>query len=324
MALSKVQLFSPTPFIPPGSPANKIVAPLEVLTGTYFCNNFTLNSGTNCYIRDTVYIMARGDVIINGGIRGDGDEAGVLPPMSYSILGSQWSSTVVSQSDLFGNYGNYNGAGIAGARTAIGGLASEAIVNLRGSDGASGYLAKLGTTPVGGHFSSGGLAGKTLIVRALGNIIIGSSAFINCNGQWAQNWGASLFPLPPELVMAGAGGGSGGVIILDADGLCVNTGSLAATGGKGSNGLNGSFGGGGGGGGIIIVQSRYETSVLGTTAVSGGLAGDSSGTLLGSGGGGGCGGFGGNGGVGYVPGDLNPRAPLNGAVGVVRQWGTPW
>ena len=325
MALDKVQLFSSTPFIPLGSVSNKVVSPLETLRGTYLCNDFTLNSGTTCYIRDTVYIMARGDVVINGFMNGMGDTTAALPPMEYAYLGNTWTSTVVSRTDLFGNYGNYPGSGIAGGTTALGGLAHEAIVNLRGSGGASGYMAFTSTTlpSPAGHYASGGLAGKTIIIRALGSIQIGSSGVINCAGGWAQNWN-SQFPFPAELLYSGAGGGSGGVIVLDADGDCTNSGGLYAVGGKGSNGLNGTYGGGGGGGGIIIVQSRYETSTVGTTLVTQGIAGESSGISLGSGGGGGCGGFGGNGGHGRGPGNANGFAPVNGELGIVRQWGTPW
>ncbi len=324
MALDKVQLFSPTPFIPAGPFASKTVGSFEVLTGTYFCQDFTVPDGVTCYIRDTVYVVARGNVTIDGYMQGEGNTTYPSPPMSYADLGETWTSVDIVPG--FFCYGNYNGSGIAGGSTPLGGQASDAIVNLRGSGGASGYLDNTDPSVVyPAIFASGGKPGKTLIIRALGSITVNLGATINCNGGWGQQWNPSVFPsLPATVLSSGAGGGSGGVIILDADEACTCDGSLRALGGNGSDGLNGTLGGGGGGGGIIICQSRFSTVSIVDAFANGGLAGASGGTLLGSGGGGGCGGFGGNGGYGYGVGLASYAAPTNGSAGVVQVGGTPW
>lgn len=132
-------------------------------------------------------------------------------------------------------------------------------------------------------------------------------------------------PPPADLQLSGAGGGSGGVVILDANGACTNEGTIAAYGGFGCDGINGSTGGGGGGGGIVIIQSRYSSSTLGTIFVQGGAAGISSGLSIGSGGGGGCGGNGGDGSYGTYAGvGTGYSVQTNGEPGIAQTFGTPW
>ena len=73
-----------------------------------------------------------------------------------------------------------------------------------------------------------------------------------------------------------SGGGSGGLIIIEAGTLTLEPGAeISAKGGKGGNGHSGGGAGGGGGGGYIKIKSDSKSSVGSNFNVEGGEAGKS-------------------------------------------------
>lgn len=74
------------------------------------------------------------------------------------------------------------------------------------------------------------------------------------------------------------GGGSGGGVCLISAAVLINNGTIAARGQDATSALGGNAGGGGGGGGGGIILICGAGSVVGTTDVSGGAAGNPSGT----------------------------------------------
>jgi hypothetical protein len=132
-----------------------------------------------------------------------------------------------------------------------------------------------------------GYGGGSLVILAGGSISISGS--IDANGSAGAD----------ESFNGGnaSGGGAGGIIILASKVSIDNSGSLSALGGAGgpANGTNDHDNGAGGGGGLIHLFSPSNT--LGSTNVSSGAAGTSTG-YLGDGSGWGGGAMGGNGGAG--------------------------
>jgi len=130
-----------------------------------------------------------------------------------------------------------------------------------------------------------GYGGGSLVILAGGSISISGS--IDANGSAGAD----------ESVNGGnaSGGGAGGILILASKVSIDSTGSLSAAGGVGgpANASNDHDNGGGGGGGLIHLFSPSNTP--GSTNVTGGAAGASSG-FLGDGTGLGGGAMGGNGG----------------------------
>jgi hypothetical protein len=290
-----------TPFQPNISVSDKTTTNGEVLSGVYYVRDFIVPDGTTCILDGVVYIMAQRNVIIDGNIDGQG---------IYS--GANNDATFTSGGLIVGNYIGGPGSGVAGGRMPWGGKRISAITSLMGSGGATGN-ASGGSVSGTYTISAGGLPGQSFIVRASGYINVASSSTINLNGQGATFQSSSGYNL------SGGGGGSGGVLILDANQNCINSGQISAIGGSGASGSGDANGGGGGGGGIVIIQSRLGTASVGTVNVSGGAAGSgSSGFGLGASGGGGCGGKGGNGGTSIS------TLPTAGSAGVVSTYGTPW
>ena len=279
--------------------ANFVATNGQILSGEINCNNFTISAGVTVTIQGSVSIRATGNAIVAGTVNGDG--SGVYGPSGFSTEMYQGMTT----SPL-------PGGNVGGGAGSVGGNKYSASVSLAGSSGSGG----IGQWLVAGNApcltAAGGNSGASFLLRAS---TINLTGVINCNGQQGQSY--YVFPCP----VSGAGGGSGGTVILDADGACVNSGSISANGGAGSNGYGlGVLGGGGGGGGQIIVQSRFSTATLGTVSVAGGVAGtQAAGPYTASGGaGGGNGGLGGN---GSSPGVTAP--PLPGGTGIAQTFGSP-
>ena len=290
-----------TPFQPNISVSDKTTTNFEILSGVYYVRDFIVPTGFTCYLNGVVYIMAQRDVIIGGTIFGQGSNVGTSTP-NDSVYGSGGL--------IVGNSIGIPGSGVAGGRMPWGGKRISAITSLMGSAGASGN-ASGGSVSGTYTISAGGLPGQSFIVRASGSITVTASGVINLDGQSGSSQSSTGYNL------SGGGGGSGGVLILDANQNCTNSGQISAIGGSGASGYANSYGGGGGGGGIVIIQSRLGTASIGTVDVSGGSPGFSPGTTLGSPGGGGCGGKGGDGGYGAT-------TPTSGSAGVVSTYGTPW
>lgn len=271
----------------------------QALSGEVTCRNFTIPAGVTVTISGSVSIRATGNAIIAGTVNGSG--TGTYGPSGYST-------------ELYSNMTTppLPGAGIGGGAGNTGGNEYSATVSTAGSSGASGVAQWLVVGNASAFCAAGGNSGSTFLLRASTINVTGT---ISCNGQDGQS--AYVFACP----VSGAGGGSGGTIILDADGTCSNAGTISANGGNGSNGYGlGVLGGGGGGGGQVIVQSRFGTATLGTTSVTGGVAGTQApGPYTASGGGGG--GNGGPGGNGFSPGVTAP--PLPGGAGVAQTFGSP-
>jgi hypothetical protein len=142
------------------------------------------------------------------------------------------------------------------------------------------YLLQGGSGGGGGKNSSGGGGGGGAIalVAISGNITIGSSGVITCNG------GDGVFPTyDPAELRYGGGGGAGGAIRIDAgSGTMTIDGQLSAKGGHGSDSqwmtsrsdYREYHSGGGGGGRIAIYTASGTYAGLGTIGAGGGTGGN--------------------------------------------------
>lgn len=136
----------------------------------------------------------------------------------------------------------------------------------------------------------GGLGGSSIIIEALGRIIISGS--IGCNGG---NGNVSQI-VSGDPSIGGSGGGSGGSVILQSFTAIQHNGTVDVVGGNGAPGQGSNVSGGGGGAGGWIYNAAPEINDQANTYnINGGLPG----TTLGSGarqgaGGGGYAGTGGN------------------------------
>lgn len=176
--------------------------------------------------------------------------------------------------------GGYGGAGGASSRVYRG-----------SSDGGNGlggvaygdshiYVLQGGSGGGGGKNSSGGGGGGGAIslVAISGNVTIGSSGAITCNG------GDGVFPTYDQAELRyGGGGGAGGAIRIDAgNGIVTINGQLSAKGGHGSDSqwITGKtdyreyHSGGGGGGRIAIYTASGTYTGSGPVSVAGGTGGN--------------------------------------------------
>lgn len=290
---------------PSPAPANLTYSVNTNVGGYHYVNNLTINTGVTLTVNShmSVVYYCVGNVTINGAIVANG-------------LGS----TVLSQQNGGAGFVNYIpgfGYGWDGNKY------SPAITGAGSSPGAGRTHAGSGGVV---NSSTGGAFGGTIIIRALGNILMGASANIQANGGHAS--AGSIVVSSGSDIAAGAGGGSGGLICLYAGRDLTTAGSISAAGGNGSAGTKTdptgvACGGGGGGGGWIILQADGARTIGSSQNVNGGTGGN--GTGVGNAGllirgipGGGYGGAGGNGGS-------TSGAPQGngGGTGVVTNIGTP-
>lgn len=142
----------------------------------------------------------------------------------------------------------------------------------------------------GGPGGAGGAGGGSLIIIANGDVTIGATGVITCDGVNGTNGTDAPDNTGGDNDDAGGGGGggaggAGGSITIYYTGSYTNSGSVAATGGTGGTGGDGADGAGGGNGGAGGAGGAANTA--GTNGTAGGTGG----------GGGGAGGAGGRSGT---------------------------
>ena len=210
--------------------------------------------------------------IVFGGGPGGGRAGGIT---SFST-GSPLGTTTLYGGSGGGGFGGTGGAGgttnwpatpVSPPMSAPGGVGGGGYGNLLlqlqgGGGGGPGF------TNVFGYFPGGG-GGGAIELGAIANISVSGSILADGFGSY-----------PPYFL--GAGGGSGGGILLDGDGVTL-TGLLSAHGGDGDAGGGYSLGkgggsvggGGGGGGGEVVFDPRpgVFADIGGTIDVSGGTGG---------------------------------------------------
>lgn len=173
-----------------------------------------------------------------------------------------------------GGFGGFGGKGEG--NTSIGmPYGDSSLTNLYGgSGGGSGYEDPFDVTMVGiAGQVRGGSGGGAVEIVAINEITIGHNSVISCDGE--QGWrGFNL----------GGGGGSGGSVLLSANGNINIDGKVTARGGDGATpirlGDNSLLGGGGGSGGRVALYGKTVTSK--NIDVSGGSCGAQRNDQLGS------------------------------------------
>jgi hypothetical protein len=262
--------------LPPTSGDLTISANGPLSGGTY--TNVTINAGITATVSGLVEIVALGNITINGSINGVGGGA----QGGWINIGSSVTT--------FGQPGQGISAGSpAGFNPPLGAPGGSAISvsYLLASGGASGFI----TGGANEGYSIGGKGGASLIIRCLGTLTVSGASTIDMSGSLGTSGSTGMF-------VSGGGGGSGGLIYLEANTLSV-AGILNSKGGNGVNAISGYNGGGGGGGGYIVLTSPSTITDTSTKSVTGGAAGSG---ISSSGFGGGGGGFGGAGGTSQTAG----------------------
>lgn len=186
-------------------------------------------------------ILVDKDVVITGNLSATADRdtpgAGAL---TAAVAGT-------CDGDPGANSGNdHSGSGGGGHGTNGGGGGSDdSIAGGSGGIAASNptNIPLRGGCPGGFLRGPGGAGGGAIQISARGSISIQTGAFISAGGGsaqgWAQTMGEACFA--GSLCDAGAGGGAGGALLLEASALTVdNTGGIVANGGAGHWGRYGS------------------------------------------------------------------------------------
>ncbi len=242
--------------------------------GQYYFRNWSVPSGVGITVDGFARIYCTGDLNITGSITvtpaiqgGGGRQVWFTPSGAANAAGlTQYATTG-------GAGGGGIGAGGGGASGTMG-RSYNYLLQPYGSGGGSGFI-----TQGSGAFPNGGDGGGGIWVEASGAITIGSTGIIRADGGNAAPSGNEA-----NVGMVGAGGGSGGTIILvSARSITASPGALLSVmGGNGGDGrLNGTAttsgfggnGGGGGGGGQIILIAPTVNVTGATLNVSAGSPG---------------------------------------------------
>jgi hypothetical protein len=207
-----------------------------------------------------VYILATGNVIIDGNINVCGSGGNSLYPGTGGPGG--FNGGLGGTFNLVGGKGLGQGGGNPGS------VSTNPITYASGagggggfaSNGADGYGSSAGPGGAGG-----GTYGNTKIMPAIG-------------GSGGGGGAGSAYSVAPD--QGGGGGGGGGAIIIASSGTITVNGSITANGGNGANGLPYSGGGGGGSGGTVKLVSNIISGngIISATGVAGGGGGYLGGT----------------------------------------------
>lgn len=277
------------------------------VSGTVYCNNFTVNPGVTVTVDGAIFVMAIGFVNIQGSINVDGRGPNGGPQSRFVLGPAEAQQTQPGQ-------------GLGAGASRFPGQKYTPAVSPTGSGGGAGAVGNTSLSSVNLISGTGGNGGGSIIIRSLESITI-NGGVLSANGTD----GFISTPSQSESV-SGPGGGSGGTIVVDANrDIILNGALIQAKGGAGSAGINRGNGGGGGGGGYIITQARFGVlNIIGATS------------RLVTGGGGGAftpngvsnyagGGSGSNGGKGGIPqNNALGQAAEPGEIGVISNYGSVW
>jgi hypothetical protein len=256
--------------------------PVDVVPTNFNFVNFTVPLGQNLLVPAGTVIRCTGTFTNDGTITVQTGAFGGFQAFTAAVAGSENVARVPPHpGDSFGPAG-FSDIGINNTISLSGGQGGRSIPKsvARSSFDSFRFGGGGGTNGANTSTSKGG-----------GLIKIYCGTIIN-NGDIVANGGTAG---------SGDGGGGGGIIVLGATTSIDNNGGLNAPGGNGGPSDNDEAAAGGGGGGIIVMVAPTITNI-GTTDVTGGLAGDpitlvtSIGTRQAGNGGGGSGGNGGLGG----------------------------
>lgn len=182
----------------------------------------------------------------NGGQGGDGGTVDVNLP-----IGTPGAGGSGRDGSTFNGAPGDNGGNFCGGGGGAGGWYRDP--NYTGGKGGIGYGAGGGggsgkrqmnsTTPNVGGVGEKTYGGGLLIIIAKGDIVIGSTGVINCNGAIGGKGGDGA-PVHPDMSLGitpgggggGQGGGGGGVVVLACRGVYANNGSVTVNGGAGGAG----------------------------------------------------------------------------------------
>ncbi|MBM4136379.1 MAG: hypothetical protein FJ241_06035 [Nitrospira sp.] len=199
-----------------------------------------------------VYVLATGDVIIDGTINVNGSGGNGLYPGTGGPGG--FNGGLGGTFNLIGGKGLGHGGGNPGS------VSTDPATYASGAGGGGGFGSN-GSDGYGSDFGPGGTGGgtygNTKIMPAIG-------------GSGGGGGAGSGYPLYPD--QGGGGGGGGGAIIIASSGTITVNGSITANGGNGAYGFQFSGGGGGSGGAIKLIANTitgYGT-ILATGPIGGG------------------------------------------------------
>lgn len=306
-------LWAPSPRIPAPGYADIVYSASQNISGVIYANNITVNAGIVLLMTGmVVQFVCTGNVVINGTIIGDEGGSGSRP----LFIGVNIGGADTIQQTFTNGYGPGSNRGEVGSPNVY--TPAAAVIGSAGGNGAG--IQFYAPASTGLFAAASGASGGTLIITAMGSITMGGSASIQLSGgnaiSAAPNVGAT------QYVAGGAGGGSGGCLILHSYGGAITTaGTISATGGFGSSGVTDTGfyagGGGGGAGGVIVFQNFGYPFTDGATY---NLGGGGPGATLNAGASGGIGGaFGGSfatvGGDPYLP-NSSIFAATSGTAGV--------
>jgi len=300
----------------PGTlPANLTFSASQSISGYFYCNNLTVNSGVvlTATSQDVVFVCT-GDVSIQGSIIADG-----TGPTGGGTASSDGTNPATETA------GPFRGQGV-GASFGTPSAVYTAISSTLGSGGPGGFSTASGVATI--TSGAGGSSGGTVIIKAFGNITM--AGIISANGGAATGGSGNI---GSDWAYTGASGGSGGAIIFNAAGSLTVSGTLRANGGAGGSAqaagiyiANNTWGGGGGGGGGYIILESLDLDTTGSTIqVNGAIGGNGDGTIgqpTLTGGSGAS--FGGQGGAGGSNGaSAGGLVGATGATGIVAFYGSP-
>jgi hypothetical protein len=257
--------------------------------GEYYFRNFTINNTATLNVSRAVKIFCSGTCTIAGTVIVSAATTGG----SMGFVAGNTTAPV----------GRVTGGGIGGG-SGNPGRTYNFVASPVGSGGSSGIIYPTGLSGDLAYPPQGGDGGGAFLVEAAGNIVVSGS--IQVAGTPAVTTSIGVAMGNPRI--AGAGGGSGGLISLRSLSSIVisNTAILDVRGGNGSDGHgpndasnNAACGGCGGGGGQTLLIAPSVNTTGATILLTGGNAGaNRSGTpFYGGGAGGSFGGSGGNPGV---------------------------
>jgi hypothetical protein len=249
----------------------------------YYYRNFTIEATGVLTIPASVRIYCSGDVTIRGTIS-----------IGTPILGGGGTGAVIASGTQDIRV-HISGSGQGLARGINGGSAYNYTMSPVGSGGAGSFCSGSNHNV---SLGEGGAGAGAIVIEAGGTIRVEAGATLSARGGNATIGTVTSSTALNQLT--GAGGGSGGLILLKSLIAVIIQGTLDVRGGNGSNaafsGSDGSQGGGGGGGGQIALIAPTVNTTSSTLQLLGGTAGTNLGSSNFAGGGGG-GGFGGRGGA---------------------------
>jgi len=228
------------------------------LSREFYYNNLIL-TGTGSIKPNGYKLYVKETLTINSGcsINDDGNSASGLTP--GAILNAR--NYLGAGGGVGGTGRNTSGTGNAGGGS--GGNSSLNVLNLAPTGGAGGSAA----ANVGG--SAGGAAQPNPNQRWNGRWYDGRASVAAFNGG-SGGGGGALAATPGN---SGAGGGGAGIVWIAAKNI-VNSGTISANGGNGSDGtgINAAGGGGGGGGGLVcLITKSTSYGIITANGGSGGL-----------------------------------------------------